>query len=311
MASWVVLTAMKITCFGAAHIDRRAHSHNPIARGTSNPVDVTESPGGVAHNVAEVLAMLGEEVALVSLLGRDRHGQLVASSLTEAGVDLTSLMRSDDFPTATYTALVEPDGHLYVGFADMAIYSQLVPPMLADAIAEHAADDAWFVDTNLPPESVTLLAARSPGLLAGNTVSVPKARRLHPVLGRLNLLVANKEEAAELAGSDGDAEAVALALHQAGVDVVAVTIHEEGVILAADGVATTLAALSADAKDVTGAGDAFTGTMIHELLRGHDPLAAAHVALGAAAITIEADASVAAELSEKTARARAGLSGDA
>lgn len=301
----------KITCFGAAHIDRRAHSRAPIARGTSNPVDVTESPGGVAHNVAEVMAMLGEDVALVSILGRDRHGQLVATSLTEAGVDLTGVMRSDDLPTATYTALVEPDGRLYVGFADMAIYSELLPDTLVEAAAEHATDDAWFVDANLPPESITWLAARSPGLLAANSVSVPKARRLHPILDRLGLLVANREEAAELAGGDGDAAAVALALHTAGVAVVAVTIHEEGVVLAADGDVTSLAALRADAKDVTGAGDAFTGTMLHELLRGHDPVTAAHIALGAAAITIEADASVAAELSERTARARAGLPGDA
>jgi pseudouridine kinase len=187
----------------------------------------------------------------------------------------------------------------------------LVPEALEEAAAEHSTADAWFIDANLPPQSVAWLAARDPRMLAANAVSVPKARRLHSILDRLDFLVANKEEAAELAGSDGDAISVGLSLHAAGVDVVAVTIHEEGVVIVAAGEATALEALSADARDVTGAGDAFTATMLHGLLRGRDPVKAARVALGAAAITLEADASVAAELSEKTAAARAGLPSDA
>jgi len=300
-----------ITCFGAAHIDQRAHALAPISRATSNPVDVTESPGGVAHNVAEVLAMLGDDVSLVSILGRDRRGQIVASSLTEAGVDLTSLIRSEDLPTATYTALVEPDGRLYVGLADMAIYERLTPESLQEAAEEHASADAWFLDANLPPDSVTWLAARARGMLAANPVSVPKARRLASILDRLDLLVANREEARALAGTSGDLNEVANVLHAAGVTTVAITIHEEGALIAHDGSITSLAALSAEARDVTGAGDAFTATMFHGLLHGRDPITAAKVALGAAAITVEADASVALELSEKAARARAGLPGEA
>ncbi len=269
---------------------------------------VTESPGGVARNVAEVLARLGDDVSLISVLGRDRHGQEVASQATEAGIDLTALIRSDGHPTATYNALVEPDGHLYVGFADMAIYATLTPKVLEEAAEENSTADAWFLDTNLAPESVTWLAARSPGLLAANTVSVPKATRLRSIIDRLDLLVANKEEANTLLPDAGSVDDTALGLHNAGAKVVAITVHEEGVVIVADGEVTRLGALEADARDVTGAGDAFTATMIHALLRGRSPVTAAHVALGAAAITVEADASVATELTERAARSRAGLS---
>lgn len=297
----------KVACFGAAHIDRRAHSIAPIALGTSNPVHVTESPGGVARNVAEVLALLGDDVSLISMLGRDKHGQEVASQATEAGIDLTAMIRSNDYPTATYNALVEPDGHLYVGFADMAIYATLTPQVLEEAAGENSKADAWFLDTNLPPESVTWLAARSPGLLAANTVSVPKATRLRSIIDRLDLLVANKEEALALMPDAGSIDDTALAIHSAGAKVVVITVHEEGAVIVTDGAVTRLAALEADARDVTGAGDAFTAAMIHALLRGRDPVTAAHVALGAAAITVEADASVAMELTERAARSRAGL----
>ena len=299
-----------VVCFGAAHIDRRAHALAEIAHATSNPVAVTESPGGVARNVAEVLAQLGDRVALVSIVGRDKHGQVVATQLTEAGVDLTSLLRSDDLATATYTALVEPDGHLYVGLADMDIYSMLTPDALEEALEDLELADAWLIDANLPPESVTWLAARSPGLLAANPVSVPKARRLYSILDRLDLLVANKEEAEELAGSS-DSKANAKTLHENGVDVVAITTHEDGAIIAADGVLTHLDALSAEARDVTGAGDAFTATMLHGILTGREPTVAAQMALGAAAITVEADSSVPVALTENAARNRAGLPIDA
>jgi pseudouridine kinase len=302
----------KIACFGAAHIDRRAHALAPIAAGTSNPVAVTESPGGVARNVAEVLALLGDDAALVSILGRDRHGQTVASQLTEAGVDLTDVVRDDDLPTATYTALVEPDGRLYVGLADMAIYTHLTPEALEEAAEDHKGVDAWFLDANLPPESITWLAARSPGFLAANPVSVPKARRLRTILDRLDLLVSNKEEAEVIADVDGgDSADHATWLHEQGVKVVAITTHEHGATVVWDGGVEVLGALAADAQDVTGAGDAFTATMLHSLLLGRDAPDAARVAIGAAAITVEADASVAPDLSEAAARLRAGLRPDA
>jgi pseudouridine kinase len=300
----------KIACFGAAHIDRRAHSLGTIAHATSNPVAVTESPGGVARNVAEVLALLGDEAALVSILGRDRHGQMVATHLTEAGVDLTDVMRDDDLPTATYTALMEPDGHLYVGLADMAIYDHLTPSALTEAVADHADADAWFLDANLPPDSITWLAKRAPGYLAANPVSVPKARRLVSILDRLDLLVCNKEEAAVLSGMDGADRDHAQWLRDHGVAVVAITTHEQGAVVAWEGGTDILDALDADARDVTGAGDAFAATMLHGVLAGRDPITAARIAVGAAAITVETDASVAPSLSESGARARAGIRTD-
>ncbi len=299
----------KIACFGGAHIDRRAHSLEPIAAATSNPVDVSESPGGVARNVAEVLALLGNSVALVSILGRDKHGQRVASELTEAGVDLSGVLRDDDAPTATYTALVEPDGHLYVGLADMAIYDKLTPEALEEVAAEQMDAEAWFLDANLPPDSITWLAARCPGFLAGNPVSVPKARRMYSAVDRMDLLVANVEEAHELGGRDTP-EATARELLKLGAKAVAITTHDEGAIVASNDEVTVLEALEADAKDATGAGDAFAAVMLHGMLHGRDPIAAARVALGAAAITVEADASVATDLTEKAARVRAGLPAD-
>ena len=101
--------------------------------------------------------------------------------------------------------------------------------------------------------------------------------------------------------------AAAQSLVDQGVKVVAITMHERGAVVAASGSATSLDALTADARDVTGAGDAFTATMIHTLLHGWQPKDAAVIAQGAAAITVEADASVALDISIKAARARAGF----
>jgi len=130
------------------------------------------------------------------------------------------------------------------------------------------------------------------------------------VLDRLDLLVCNREEAAALVGEPGEAADHAAWLADRGVGVVAITTHEEGAIIAAEGEITALAALEAEPRDVTGAGDAFTGTMVHALLGGRSATTAARVAMGAAAITVEADASVAEALTEDSARLRAGYSPD-
>src|SRR3546814_12387381 len=76
-----------IACFGAAHIDHKAHAAEAVRFGTSNPVSVIRSLGGVARNVAEGLARLECRVALVSRLGSDGDGDGVLGDMARLGVD--------------------------------------------------------------------------------------------------------------------------------------------------------------------------------------------------------------------------------
>ncbi|HEY9539737.1 MAG TPA: PfkB family carbohydrate kinase, partial [Kiloniellaceae bacterium] len=64
-------TKLRIAAVGACHLDRKAQAAAPFVVGASNPAALQNCPGGVARNVAENLARLGNAAALVSRLGRD------------------------------------------------------------------------------------------------------------------------------------------------------------------------------------------------------------------------------------------------
>src|SRR5215475_13803209 len=112
----------KILCIGAAHIDRRARAFAAVVAGSSNPVRQSTGSGGVARNVAETQARLGAKVALLSRVGGDGEGDRLIAALAALGIDTSRIARAPDAATASYTALIEPDGELMVGIADMAIY---------------------------------------------------------------------------------------------------------------------------------------------------------------------------------------------
>jgi rfaE bifunctional protein kinase chain/domain len=61
----------------------------------------TETTPGGAGNCAANLAALGAQVALISVLGNDETGQILAGKLREAGVDCTGVLLSDRRRTTT------------------------------------------------------------------------------------------------------------------------------------------------------------------------------------------------------------------
>ncbi|WP_419902928.1 PfkB family carbohydrate kinase [Kiloniella sp.] len=153
-----------VLCIGAAHWDVRSQSREPVRRGTSNPVSVSRYPGGVAHNVAVNLCRLGSSTGLVSRWGQDVAGDALQSLLTDTGLNVISLPRSELCPTATYTAVLEPSGELAFGLADMEIYDDFNADVLGPLKDDLTSFPIWFVDTNLPEETLEVLGIGKRGM---------------------------------------------------------------------------------------------------------------------------------------------------
>ena len=64
-------------------------------------------------------------------------------------------------PTASYTAILEPNGELVLGLADMAIYDEITPALLEPALPRLLEYELWFVDANLPAETLRWIAGVS------------------------------------------------------------------------------------------------------------------------------------------------------
>lgn len=283
-----------IACFGAVNLDRTARCLGELVLRTSNPVTVRQAAGGVARNVATNLAHLGQRVALTSAIGADAGGEELIRLLNADGIDTAKTIRRSNAATASYTAVLDRDGELLIGLADMAIYDGLSPEAFT-AGRPRATEEAWFIDANLPDACIDALTARAKGqtLIAASTVSTPKASRLAAYLERLDVLFANRAEASVLSGmsiqSSDDALTAADRLRAAGVGAVFVTLGPRGAAAVDATSRLALPAIPGAARDVVGAGDAFAAGALTSLLEGrplHDILVAG---LATASLTVEVD----------------------
>lgn len=287
-------------CFGGLNLDRQGRAAASVVAGSSNPVQMETGVGGVAANVARGLAALGCPATLVARVGTDH--QAVAAGV--ATLDSPLLLEDPEHPTASYTTLIEPDGRLFVGIADMAVHDHWTHADIDRALAHAHEARLWFVDANLPDFAIARLCTMSgrDRVLAANGVSARKAERLARCLHRVDVLFANAEEAAVL-GLDPQHP-------RRGHELVTVVTHGAAGLRAVVGeTALSLPAPSLPGApvDETGAGDCLIAGTLAGRLGGLDwPQALALGLAAAAAALCSADAVPEAALKALASAAAAG-----
>jgi fructokinase len=78
-----------------------------VLQGTDDRLQA--DPGGGSFNTARTIGRLGRPVAYLGRLSRDRFGRRLEAILAEDGVDLRSIVRTDE-PTTLALAEVDRDG---------------------------------------------------------------------------------------------------------------------------------------------------------------------------------------------------------
>lgn len=302
----------KVLCIGAAHIDRKATAQSDVLLGTSIPVSVSASLGGVARNVAENLARLQCPGALLSRIGNDAEGEMVLSGCRSLNIDTRMLSRSTAFPTASYTALIDRKGDMIVGLANMEIYDELTPSLLEPLMPEMQKHSLWFVDTNLPVATLKsiLASSRRFATVFVDPVSVAKAKKLQGLLANIDYLFPSRDEAEALSGisirTGSDAERAGKKLCGLGVKHAVITLGAEGVCVTSAGSSWRLPALAAaSVHDVTGAGDALAAGVIFGIVTSLPLGASIRFGIAAATLTIETDYTVNPLLSAQLLSAKA------
>ncbi|KAJ9139192.1 IdgA domain-containing protein [Pleurostoma richardsiae] len=180
--------AVDLSCDYAGDASAGAISVSPKLH-TSNPATITQTVGGVGHNVALAAhrANYKSKVRLCSMVGDDIAGASILSSLESSGLD-TSYIRQlgheyHSARTAQYIAVNDADKNLMVAMADMAILtSHSFPSYWTSAVA--AAKPKWLVvDGNWSEQDIqTWLRAgrKNHSRIAFEPVSTVKAARLFP-----------------------------------------------------------------------------------------------------------------------------------
>ena len=306
--AYVLPGAEPILVVGGANLDRLAKGFGAIVMGTSNPVSVEESFGGVARNVAENLARLGLPVRLMTAVGDDLPGAALLQQARHLGIDTGATLTVTGCPTGTYTALLQPEGELVLALADMAVMDRLTLAALHQRRWHWASTRFRVVDCNLRSEVLAALiddSRRQGAKLVIVGVSEPKMTRLPESLEGVSTLILNAGElAARVGRALPDPEALVAACRQVqaqGALGVVVTLGDQGVLCASGaGEAKHFPAPKVAIVDVTGAGDAFSAGVVASLAspnRAPEELfQACLVGLRLAALTLGSRASVAASL---------------
>lgn len=291
--AYVLAEHPSICCFGGTTLDRTLVLHQAALLETSNPATGYQNRGGVARNVAENVARLGVNSKLISVVGGDEAGTTVMEDTRQQGVDTSAVATLQDSATGSYSAILQPDGELFIGVSDLEICEALDRNLINRRWGQIAAARLVFADTNAPADSLAYLLARCRSqdiALCLDAVSVPKACRLPSDLTGVEILFCNVAEAREILHvqfPNPEPEDLAPALCARGAANAVVTAGPTGLWYAnADG-CSFLPALPAEVVDVSGAGDALIAGTLCGWLMGFDPTESCKIGLRAACITTQ------------------------
>ena len=286
---------------GAAGMDVVGRLEADLQPATSNPARIRRSYGGVARNVAENLARLGQSVHLITVVGEDASGEEILGYTAKAGVDVSTVLRSKKYPTGYYMGVVNRAGQLQFAVDDMRLLEEITPNYLKEQEELFKSASMVFVDANLPVKTLrtaSSLAKRAKIPICADTAAFTLAERLMKFLPNYYLLTANSKEAGVLTGlsfeaSDSEtAMEAARSLVNQGVRIALVTLAEYGVVYATSETTGHISAIRTRISDPTGAGDAMTGAVLFALLNNIELDDAIRLGVSAASLTLRHPGSV-------------------
>jgi sugar/nucleoside kinase (ribokinase family) len=253
-----------------------------VTPGSDTPAAIRARPGGAAANQAAWMAHLGARVTFAGRVGA-RDVDYHRHELTSVGV-LAHLAADPEADTGSIVIMVAPDGErsmftdrganhnltiqdVPVGLLDDADvlhltgYTFCEPPLLEVARWLLGQARSRGLAVTVDPGSAAFLARMEPGAFLGWTRGAA-------------VCFPNRDEAEVLVGQAAPATMAArLTSHYS---VVVLTLGDAGCVLAVpDEAPVQIAAHPAQARDTTGAGDAFCGAFMSRWLAGdpHPPIA--------------------------------------
>jgi len=270
-----ITSDLPVLVIGAAGMDMVGRLKSELRPHTSNPAQIRYAFGGAARNVAENLLHLGTPVILLTVLGSDEPGDNLIQAIGEAGANVDRVLRSTQYPTGTYLAVVNTDGKLEYGLDDMRILTELSPKYIRAHEDLFSQASLLFFDANLPKETIRTvlsIAGRVKLPACADPTSEALAPKLIPHLPRLRLVVPNRVEASILCNRGSvistpqEAIDAAKRLVSQGVEIAIVAMAESGVCYATSETSGFVSTIRTNIIDPTGGGDALTAAVLFGML---------------------------------------------
>ena len=304
-----------IYCLGAMSVDRKFDLFSDIVWKTSNPAASTLGVGGVARNIAENLGRLKVDVSLLSLGGFDRDFSYLKEE-SEAFIDMSLVKQIEAFSTCAYNAVLNPDGEMQLGLADMQINEEMNLSWIKEYESLLASAKLLTADLNLPSETVAYILTLAKEFnidLFIIPVSGPKMSHLPGDLSGVTWLIVNQDESEMFfqteVKSEQDFDRLAERWLETGVKNVVVTRGAEPCIYGSrEGARLSFTPPKVlHVVDVTGAGDSFASGIIYGHLQGLEPPTSIRLGMTNSYYTIQSPFTVRRDLSAETLLAQMNL----
>ena len=250
--------------------------HLPVAGETLAAKTYGFGLGGKGANMSVAAARAAARVSHIGAIGAD--GRWTRDRLLEYGVD-TPHIALIEVPTGHANIVVDPVGENSIVLFQGANV-QLSEAIIGGALADASTGDFLLMQNETNGQEYAARTAQSLGLRVVYAAAPFEAAAIERLLGRIDILVLNEVEAAQLEASTGKA------LGALGVRDVIITLGAQGCKWITNKGEKRFDAYPADAVDTTGAGDTFTGYLVAGLDRGMDMEVAIDLALKAGALMV-------------------------
>ena len=253
--------------------------------------------GGDSSNAAIAAARLGARAAYITRVGDDMFGEAFLDLWRQEGVSARHVSRDRDAPTGVYFITHSPDGHHFTYLRKGSAASRMTPADVPEDAVRHTrflhASGVSLAISETAEAAVRFAFALA--LKAGVQVSLDtnfrerlwSPAKAGPVIDELagvaSILKTALDDGQKLTGLS-DPAAIAAHYRRCGAEAVVVTLGAQGAHAVTPEGQHKMPPYAVDAVDATGAGDAFTGALLAERIRGANWSEALRFANAAAAL---------------------------
>lgn len=239
------------------------------------------NPGGAPANVLAALAKLGKKTSFIGKVGQDPLGQFLGKVLEEIGIDTQGLIHAEDVNTTLAFVHLSDDGERSFHFyrnpgADMMLDAKEVDlQLIKNAKVFHFGSISM---THEPAKTATLKAvqtAKENGVLISydpnlrpalwDTLELAK-EHIHEGFQYADIVKISLEELEFISGTDDLERGSRYLFENYSTKLMLITLGDEGCFYRLANETGHVHAFKIDSVDTTGAGDAFLGGLLYQLI---------------------------------------------
>ncbi|MBI2445070.1 carbohydrate kinase family protein [Candidatus Micrarchaeota archaeon] len=245
--------------------------------------------GGSAANSAYTSKLLGSSVDLVSAVGDDLFGDVVLDELKKLHLPTKHVARLRGKKTAVGINLLCESGEktnlVFKGATDALDEKALPESAVKEADIVVCTSLASASNFRLFQKAARLARLHHKPFVFAPSITMLRSRKaeLDRMHGHCDVVVMNHEEAGYYTGSKEPLEA----LHELPGKLNVMTWDAKGTYVEYGGIRLHVPTLQVAVKDTTGAGDSFTGALVHGLLSHGNVLKAVQLATAVACLNIQ------------------------